>query len=128
VAFDPLPDPNYPRFEPAVPTRQRTYRLYLDLVERRGNARDVARQYRRVCEQADLRLIEQRGGFIVFDDPGEGLASYRDTFLSMRGNLVAENLATDEEIDALARELDAARETVEFATTFLFVEMIAEVP
>jgi SAM-dependent methyltransferase len=128
VARDVLADPNHPRFEPAVPARERTRRLYDALVARSGRAPDVARQYQRICEQADLRLIEQRGAFIGFDDPGDGVAAYRDFWLSMRGNLVAEHLATDEEIDALARELDAARGTVEFATSPLSVEMIAEVP
>jgi hypothetical protein len=46
----------------------------------------------------------------------------------MRGSLVVENLATDEDVDALAREMDAARDTATYATGPLNVEMITEVP
>jgi hypothetical protein len=52
----------------------------------------------------------------------------RDVLLGMRGSLVAEILATDENIAPLAREMDAARDTAAYATGPLNVEMIAEVP
>jgi hypothetical protein len=79
----------------------------LDSVERKGSAVGVAQRYRRICEQADLRLIEQRGWFWV-GDPRELLAWYRDILVSMRANLVAQGLARDGEIDSLVRKMDAA--------------------
>jgi hypothetical protein len=53
---------------------------------------------------------------------------YRDVVLGMQSNLVAENLATDEEVEALAREMEAARGTVESGVAHLIGEVIAEVP
>jgi hypothetical protein len=46
----------------------------------------------------------------------------------MRGNLVDLGLTTDDEIDALVREMDAARATVQFGRAPLCVGMVAEVP
>jgi hypothetical protein len=46
----------------------------------------------------------------------------------MRGNAVAQSLATDDEMSALVREMDAAHGTVEFGVGPLNVDMIAEVP
>jgi ubiquinone/menaquinone biosynthesis C-methylase UbiE len=130
VATDVLYDPiySYPRFHPPVPAAERIQRLFFALVERKGGTLGVARQYRRICEQADVRLIEQRGRFVVPDDPRELLVLFRDMLLSMQGNLVAENLATDDEIDALVGEMDATPSAVEFGAGPLGVEMIAEVP
>jgi hypothetical protein len=73
-------------------------------------------------------LIEQRGRFQVPDDPRELLVLFRDMLLGMRGNLVAENLATDAVIDVLAGEMDAAQSAVKFGAGPLGVEIIAEVP
>jgi ubiquinone/menaquinone biosynthesis C-methylase UbiE len=133
IALDTLPDPNYPWVHPPVPAVSRFMSLFLGLTAGKGGTQDVARNYQRICEQADLRVIEQRGWFRVLstgtsNDPGEDLALYRDVVLSMRSNLVAENLATDEEIEALARELDSARNTVESVMAHLIVEVIAHVP
>jgi ubiquinone/menaquinone biosynthesis C-methylase UbiE len=128
VAVDFLRDANYPRFHPPVPASERINHLFFALVERRGGTPDVAQQYRRLCEEANLRLIEQRGWFWVADDPGDLLALYRDAFVSMRPSLVAENLTTDEEINALVRETDTARCTTEFGAYVLMVAMIADVP
>jgi SAM-dependent methyltransferase len=133
IAIDALPDPNYPRVHPPVPAVGRFWSLFSGLVARKGGTADVARQYHRICELADLRVIEQRGWFRVLstgtsEDPGEDLALYRDTLLGMQCNLVAENLATDQEVEALAREMDAARATVESGLAHLIVEVMAEVP
>jgi ubiquinone/menaquinone biosynthesis C-methylase UbiE len=127
VAVDVLHDPSYPWVHPPVPALGRIAPLFFALVERKGGAVDVARQYRRICEQADLRWIEQRGWFWAAD-PRELLAWYRDILLSMRANLVAQSLAREDEIDALAQEMDAAHGTAEFGAASLVVEMIAEVP
>jgi ubiquinone/menaquinone biosynthesis C-methylase UbiE len=129
VATDVLHDPHYPCFDPPVPAAERIIRLFFALVERRGGTVEVARHYRAVCEAAGLRLVSQRGWFAVAQDPRDHLALYRDILLSMRGTLVAQSLATDEEIETLAQEMDAARtENVQFGTVTLLVEMIAEVP
>jgi ubiquinone/menaquinone biosynthesis C-methylase UbiE len=133
IALDALPDPNYPWVHPPVSAVRRFQSLFLGLVARKGGTQDVARRYQQICEQADLRVIEQRGWFRVLCtgtsyDPGEHLALYRDVVLSMRSNLVAENLATDEEVEALAREMDAAQGTVESGVAHLIVEVIADVP
>jgi ubiquinone/menaquinone biosynthesis C-methylase UbiE len=128
VAQDLLSDPNYPRFYPPVPASERIQRLFFGLVERKGGTPDMARRYGPICEEAGLRVIEQRGRFRVSDDPGEELVIYRDVLVNMRSNLLAQGLATDEEINALVREMDAARATVTFGTSVLAVEMIAEVP
>jgi ubiquinone/menaquinone biosynthesis C-methylase UbiE len=128
VALDLLSDPNFPRFYPPVPASVRIQRLFFGLVERKGGTPDMARRYGPICEQAGLRVIEQRGRFRVADDPGEELVSYRDVLVNMRSNLLAQGLASEEEINALVQEMDAARVTVTFGTGVLAVEMIAEVP
>jgi ubiquinone/menaquinone biosynthesis C-methylase UbiE len=127
VAIDGLNDPNYPRVHPPVPALGRVVPLFLALVERKGGCPSVARRYREICARADVRLVEQRGFFLA-NDPRELLAWWRDVLLSMRGSLVAQGLAQDEEIDALVQEMDAAQKTVEFGAAMLMVEMIAEVP
>ena len=76
----------------------------------------MARQYRSICAQAGRRLMEQRGWFWVADDGREPLALWRDSLLGMRCNLVSQHVATDDKIDALVREMDAAHGTAEFGT------------
>jgi ubiquinone/menaquinone biosynthesis C-methylase UbiE len=127
VATDLLHDPTYPRTHPPVHALERMIRLFFGLVERKGGSLEVAWQYRQICQQAGLRFIEQRGWFWA-NDPRELLAWYRDNLLGMRDNLVAADLATDEEVNALVREMDASHETVEFGASNLVVDMIAEVP
>jgi ubiquinone/menaquinone biosynthesis C-methylase UbiE len=127
VAVDGLNDPNYPWVHPPVPALGRVFPLFFALVERKGGSPGVGQRYREICERADVRLVEQRGWFLA-NDPRELLALYRDVLLSMRGNLVAQGLAQDEEIDALVQEMDAAQDAVEFGAALLTVEMIAEVP
>jgi SAM-dependent methyltransferase len=128
VALDGLADPNYPYCVPPVPAVRRIRGLFDTLVDRKEGTLGVVRQYRRIRELAGLRLIEQRGSFWVPDDPREVLTWYRDFLLSMRGNLMAQNLASDAEIDALVQEINAAQDTVEFVAGILLVHMIAEVP
>jgi ubiquinone/menaquinone biosynthesis C-methylase UbiE len=128
VATDVLHDPHYPCFDPPVPAAERIIRLFFALVERKGGTTEVTRHYRALCAQAGLRLVEQRGWFMVAPDPGDLVTQYRDLLLSMCGNLVACGLATEEEIAALAREMDAARDAVQFVAASLVVEMVAEVP
>ena len=127
VSSDILYDPRYPRAHPPVAALERTIRLFYALVERKGGTLDVVQQYRRICEQAGLRYIDQHGWFWC-SDPRELLVWYCDNLLGMRGNLVAHNLATEEEVNVLVREMETAQETVEFAATNLIVDMITEVP
>jgi hypothetical protein len=122
-----LHDPTYPRTYPPVAALERTVQLFFALVEQKGGSPEVARQYRHLCEEAGLRFIEQRGWFWA-DSPRELLAWYRDILLSTRANLIAQELATVEEVSALAREMDASQETAEFGASTLQVDLIAEVP
>jgi ubiquinone/menaquinone biosynthesis C-methylase UbiE len=130
VAVDILHDPSYayPRAHPPVPALERFVRLFFALVEQMGGTPAVARQYRRICDQADLRFVEQRGWFWVPEGARELLAFYRDVLLSMRGNLLAQRLAGDDEINALVQEMDGAQGTAEFGASMLGVDLIAEVP
>jgi hypothetical protein len=64
----------------------------------------------------------------VAHDPRDYLALYRDILLRMRSNLLALRLTTEDDIEALVQEMEAARDTVQFGTTTLMVEMVAEVP
>jgi ubiquinone/menaquinone biosynthesis C-methylase UbiE len=128
LAADVLYDPHYPCYDPPVPAAERIMRLFFALVERKGGTVDIALRYDQLCERAGLRLLAQRGLFAVAKDPRDYLALYRDILLSMRENLLAQNLATVGEIDMLVQAMDAAQTTVRFGTLSLAVEMIAEVP
>jgi ubiquinone/menaquinone biosynthesis C-methylase UbiE len=129
VTSDVIHDPHYPCFDPPIPAAERIIRLFFDLVERRGGALEVARDYRGICEQAGLHLVSQRGWFAVAGDGREYVALYRDILLSMHDTIVSVGLSSDEEIEGLVREMETAmREPLRFSTVCLTVEMIAEVP
>jgi ubiquinone/menaquinone biosynthesis C-methylase UbiE len=125
VAVDILHDTDYRCFDPPVPAAERILRLFFALVERRGGTVEVARRYRALCAEAGLHLVDQRGWFTVAPDACD---RRRDSLLGMRGTLVAEGLATEEDIEVLAKEMETARDTVQFGTSPLLVEMVAEVP
>jgi hypothetical protein len=89
------------RLRPNADAEPRVIPLSVALVERKGGTPDVARKYRWLCESADLRVIEQRGWFLVANDLRVIRAWYRDILLSRRDNLVVQRLAREDEIDAL---------------------------
>jgi hypothetical protein len=53
---------------------------------------------------------------------------YRDILLSMRGYLVTQGLATEDDIVTLVQDMEAARDSVQLGMTTLQMEMVAEVP
>jgi SAM-dependent methyltransferase len=128
VAIDVLHDPHYPCFEPPLPAAQRIFRLFCALVDRKGGTVEVARQYAALCADAGLRLVQQRVWGGVADDPRDYVDLYRDILLSMRGSLVTQGLATEDDIVTLVQDMEAARDSVQLGITTLQIEMVAEVP
>jgi SAM-dependent methyltransferase len=129
VMADFLDDPAYPRTTPPVPALERIWTLTYAAIGRAGGTPDVARRYPALCAAAGLRLVEQRGTFLLLDDAAALPAFGRSYVASLRRRLVALGLATDAELDALLRELDAVETGALRAPTGpLSVVAIAEVP
>ncbi len=127
VARDLLDDPRYPLLDPPVPAVERARQLHFAVMRCKGASPDAARRYPALCAAAGLHLLNQQGDFSVGDP--QMLAFVRDTLLAARSSVVAYGLATDDEIDRLVEEMDAASaHGVPFCTSPLFVQMIAVMP
>jgi SAM-dependent methyltransferase len=129
IAQDPLRDGGFPRIDPPLVAQQRITELDIAHLRHRALAHDVAWEYGDLCCAAGLTLLEWRGTLsFALGDPSV-LEFTRRLLPAQRTGLVAAGLTTDEEIDALGAEVDAAiAHGVRRASTVVLVDLIAEVP
>jgi hypothetical protein len=124
VAFD-LFDP--PITEPDYPPLQRSFRLLLDGMRRRGAHPETSRRYAEVSATAGLELVSQRGVFMPV--PPVAILNEAVMLLSAaRQTLVELELIGHTDLDDLIAQLAPDRAALRHATTPLGIELVARKP
>ena len=128
VAQDFLDIANQPYCDPPLPAAHHVRELVSAAIEAKGGSPGVARRYPELCAAAGLRVVSQRGTFVLSDNPGEVPAAIRTLLATSRRSIVEHGLATAEELDELDRELTAAGTLpLRFAAGQVSVVLTAEV-
>jgi SAM-dependent methyltransferase len=129
VAMEPLRDPGFPRFDPPVPAVERIRDLDVAHIRARGLPYDIAWEYGEVFAAAGLQLLEWRGHMSLSTSDTVFLGAIGKLLPSQKTGLLAAGLTTEEEIDELTAEVDAAAaRPMRRSITFIFVDAIGEVP
>jgi hypothetical protein len=112
-----------------VPAVERIRDLDLAQVRARGLRYDLAWEYGDAFAAAGLKLLEWRGHFSLYTSETAFLGAIGKLLPSQKTGLLAAGLTTEEEINELTAEIDAAvSRPPRRSTTFIFVDAIGEVP
>ena len=114
-----------PATEPHLPALTRVWELVINAGRARGATTEFGRRGRAYLESAGLRVESHRAYFVHY--PQEvGFSIPRIALQSMRPTLLQYGLATEEEIERLAGEIDAAceRDDVQWISSPLMMEWI----
>jgi hypothetical protein len=122
-------DSGFPRLDPPIPSVERIRDLDVAHIRARGLPYDIAWEYGEVFEAAGLKLLEWRGHFSLHTTDTTFLGVIRNLLPFQKSGLVAYGLATEEEIEALTAEVDAAlARPMRRSTTVPFVGAIGDAP
>jgi ubiquinone/menaquinone biosynthesis C-methylase UbiE len=131
IIHEVLDDPAFPMFDPPVPAFQRFLQLLWESLRLAGKRPDIARQFRSIAREADLKEVSQRGLFNATPaDAGDFVQEQGlGMLLAFKPSLLKSGLATRDEIDELVRELKQAT-SVQYRSFFswILLELIAQVP
>jgi hypothetical protein len=108
VAHEALRSPP-PRSSPPLPALSTYWELLSDVVERLGAPRESVDKLVRSARDSGFELVETTGFFQVLE-PALGFDLHASTVAVARSRAVASGVAGGDEIDALERELRAAKE------------------
>ena len=129
IAMEPLRDAGFPRFDPPVPAVERIRDLDVAHIRARGLPYDIAWEYGYVFATAGLQLVEWHGHLSLFTSDTVFLDAIGKLLPSQKTGLLAAGLTTEEEIDELTAEVNAAMaRRVHRSATVIFVDAIGEVP
>jgi SAM-dependent methyltransferase len=110
LIHDLVEDPDYARYDPAVPASARAWELLYALLHARGAPVGTTVRLPSLCVEAGLRVLTARGVFRVQAPADELLTTTRQTLEGARRGIVGLGLATETEIDELMESLDGARQ------------------
>jgi hypothetical protein len=106
--MEPLRDQGFPRVDPPVPAVERIRDLDVAHIRTRELPYDLAWEYGEVFAAAGLRLLEWRG-HLWFSTTDTSLLEFTARLLpSQQAGLLAAGLTTQQEIDDLTAEVQAA--------------------
>ena len=129
IAMEPLRDPGFPRFDPPVPAVERIRDLDVAHIRARGLPYDIAWEYGDVFAAAGLKLLEWRGHLSLYTSDTLLLEFLGRLLPSQKTGLLAAGLTTEQEIDELTAEVNAAvARPLRRSATFILVDAIGEIP
>lgn len=126
IAHEPSDLPSHaPASEPHVPAMTRVWELVIGAARARGATTDFARRGKTYLEDAGFR-VESHRGYVVHYPPEVGYDIPRVALNSLRPTLVQHELASEEEIARLDRELEEAkqRDDVQWVSSPFMLEWI----
>jgi SAM-dependent methyltransferase len=113
-----------PASEPHVPAMTRVWELVIAAARSRGARTDFGRRGRAYLEAAGF-TVEHSHAYVVHYPAAVGYEIPRVALASLRPVIAEHRLASDEEVEALDRELRAHREDVLWVSSPLMFEWIA---